>query len=97
MVKPLSGHANLEERVIFSIFLYFFGKVSFSYSTKRRPPDKLSEVSILSASRFPRFEFKTILSTKIEISCLVFLFSSGTSSIFYRIPSTLIFWKPLFL
>ena len=40
IVKPLSGQENLDENVILSIFLNFFGSVSFSYSTTRRPSDK---------------------------------------------------------
>ena len=28
IVKPLSGHANFVEKISFSIFLNFFGKVS---------------------------------------------------------------------
>ena len=46
---------------------------------------------------FPNDEFITILSTKIEISCLSFLFNSGTLSISYNWSSTLIFLNPLFL
>ena len=97
IVNPLSGHANLDEKIFFSIFLYALGIVSFSYSTKSNPFDIFSAVSTLSASRFPILEFKTILSTNIEISCLIFLFSSGISLISYSFPSTFAFLKPLFL
>ena len=97
MVNPLSGHANFVEKINFSIFLNFFGKVSSSYSTNKRPLASCIEVSIPSASRFPKDEFRTILSTSIEISCLIFLFSSGTFSISYKTSSILIFLKPLFL
>ena len=97
IVKPLSGQANLVEKINFSIFLYFFGSVSFSYSTKSNPFAKLTAVSTLSANLFPNDEFITILSTKIEISCLSFLFNSGTLSISYNWSSTLIFLNPLFL
>ena len=41
------------------------------------PLDKFTAVSILSASLFPKFEFKTILSIKTEISCLIFLSKLG--------------------
>ena len=73
-MKPLSGQENFDENVILSFFLNFLGKVSFSYSTIKRPFDKFSAVSMLSASLFPNFEFKTILSTIIEISCFTFFF-----------------------
>ena len=81
IVKPLSGHENFDEKVILSFFLNFLGKVSFSYSTTKRPFDKFRAVSILSASLLPNFEFNTILSTIIDISCLTFLFKFGKSSI----------------
>ena len=96
MVKPLSGHANFEENKIFSIFLYFFGKVSFSYSTNKSPLDKFTAVSTLSANLFPKDELITIRSTKTDKSCLTFLFNSGASSISYNLLSILIFLKPLF-
>ena len=54
-------------------------------------------VSTLSANLLPNDAFRTILSTKTEISCLSFLFNSGTSSISYNLLSTLIFLNPLFL
>ena len=44
MVKPLSGHENLDENVTDSNFLNFFGKVAFSYSTTNKPFDKLTAV-----------------------------------------------------
>ena len=97
IVNPLSGHANFVEKINFSNFLNFFGKVSSSYSTNKRPLDNWIEVSILSASRFPKVGFKTILSTSIDISCLIFLLISGTFSISYKTSSILIFLKPLFL
>ena len=81
IVKPLSGHANLDENIIFSFFLNLAGNVSFSYSTYNNPLDKLSEVSILSAKRLPKSEFSIILSTNISISCFIFLFNSGMLSI----------------
>ena len=81
IVKPLSGQANFDENITFSIFLNFFGRVSFSYSTNNRPSDKLSAVSTLSANLFPNSLFIIILSTITEMSCLIFLFYSGTSSI----------------
>ena len=96
-MKPLSGHENLDENVIDSLFLNFLGKVSFSYSTINRPSDKFTAVSTLSANLLPRFEFRIILSTIIEMSCLIFLLRSGNSSIFKYFPSTFIFEKPLFL
>ena len=40
---------------------------------------------------------ETIVSTIIEISCLIFLFRLGKSLILRYFPSTLIFEKPLFL
>ena len=55
------------------------------------------DVSIASANLFPNDEFKTILSTKIEISCFIFLLRSGIFSISYKTSSILIFLKPLFL
>ena len=58
IVKPLSGHANLVENINFSNFLYFFGKVSSSYSTKTNPFAKFIDVSILSANLLPKDEFK---------------------------------------
>ena len=76
IVKPLSGHANFVEKINFSNFLNFLGKVSSSYSTKIKPFAKLTEVSILSANLFPKEELIIILSTRIEISCLIFLFNS---------------------
>ena len=85
------------EKINFSIFLNFFGNVSSSYSTKTKPFAKLIDVSILSANRLPKDEFSIILSTKIEISCLIFLLSSGTFSISYKMSSIFIFLKPLFL
>ena len=97
MVKPLSGHENFEEKVIVSLFLNFFGKVSFSYSTTKSPFERFTAVSTLSANRLPRLELSITLSTIIEISCLSFLFKLGNSSIFKYFPSTLIFVKPLFL
>ena len=60
--------------------LYFLGRVSFSYSTNNNPSDKLSDVSTPSANLLPNSLFKIILSTTIEISCFVFLFKSGKSS-----------------
>ena len=80
IVNPLSGQANFVENISFSSFLCFLGKVSSSYSTWISPFAKFIEVSIASASLFPREELTTILSTKIEISCLIFLFNSGTFS-----------------
>ncbi len=97
IVNPLSGHANLVEKINFSTFLNFFGKVSSSYSTNINPFARLTAVSIPSANLLPSDEFKTILSTKIEISCFTFLLSSGTFSISYKVSSILIFLKPLFL
>ena len=97
IVKPLSGQENLEEKVIVSLFLNFLGKVSFSYSTINNPSDKFKQVSTLSANLFPKFEFNIILSTIIDISCLIFLLRLGNSSIFRYLPSTLILEKPLFL
>ena len=97
IVNPLSGHANFVEKINFSNFLNFFGKVSSSYSTNKRPLANWIEVSMPSASRFPKVEFRTILSTSIDISCLIFLLSSGTFSISYKTSSILIFLKPLFL
>ena len=97
IVNPLSGHANLVEKIIFSNFLNFLGNVSSSYSMKIKPFAKLTAVSILSANLLPNEEFIIILSTKIEISCLIFLFNSGTFSISYNTSSILIFLKPLFL
>ena len=84
MVKPLSGHANFVEKINFSIFLKFLGKVSSSYSTKIKPLAKLTAVSIPSASLLPSEEFKIILSTNIDKSCLTFLFNSGALSISYN-------------
>ena len=76
IVKPLSGQANLVEKIIFSNFLCFLGKVSSSYSTNNRPFAVFIAVSILSANLFPKDELIIILSTKIDISCLIFLLSS---------------------
>ena len=84
MVNPLSGHANLVEKISFSNFLNFFGKVSSSYSTNNKPLAKFTDVSIDSANLFPYEEFKIILSTSTEISCCTFLLSSGTFSVSYR-------------
>ena len=97
IVKPLSGHANFVENINLSVFLNFFGSVSFSYSTWINPLAKFTHVSTLSASLLPRFEFSIILSTKIEISCLTFLLISGISLISYNLLSILIFLNPLFL
>ena len=80
IVNPLSGHANFVENINLSGFLNFLGKVSSSYSTNNNPFAKFIEVSILSANLLPRDELRTILSTKIEMSCLIFLFNSGTLS-----------------
>ena len=96
-MNPLSGQANFVEKIIFSVFLNFFGKVSFSYSTNNNPFAKFFAVSTLSANLFPRDEFITIRSTRTDMSCLTFLFNSGTFSISYNLLSTLIFLKPLFL
>ena len=81
IVKPLSGQENFDEKVMLSFFLNFLGMVSFSYSATKRPSERFNAVSILSASLLPNLEFKTILSTTIEISCLTFLFKLGKSSI----------------
>ena len=81
MVKPLSGQANFVENINFSIFLNFFGIVSFSNSIKIKPFERFTAVSTLSANLFPKSEFNTILSTSIDISCFIFLFSSGIFSI----------------
>ena len=97
IVKPLSGQENFDEKVTVSRFLNFLGKVSFSYSTTRRPFERFTAVSTLSASLFPMLEFKIILSTTIDISCFIFLFKFGKSSILRYSPSTLILVKPLFL
>ena len=96
IVKPLSGHANLVENINLLIFLNFLGNVSSSYSTYIKPLDRLIDVSIPSANLFPKEELRTILSTKIEISCLIFLLSSGTFSISYNVSSIFIFLNPLF-
>ena len=80
IVKPLSGQANFVENINFSNFLNFLGKVSSSCSTKSRPFARFIDVSIPSANLFPKDEFNTILSTRIEISCLIFLFNSGILS-----------------
>jgi hypothetical protein len=97
MVKPLSGHENFDENVTDSNFLNFLGKVSFSYSATNNPFERLTAVSTLSASLFPRLELRITLSTTIEISCFNFLFKFGKSSIFKYFPFTLIFVKPRFL
>ena len=81
IVNPLSGQANFVEKIIFSIFLYCFGKVSSSYSINNKPFDKLIAVSTDPANLLPKEELITILSIRIEISCLIFLFNSGTLSI----------------
>ena len=95
-MKPLSGQANFVEKIIFSSLRNFFGRVSFSYSTKSNPFAMFTDVSTASASLLPIEELITILSTKIEISCLNFLFRSGAFSISYNILFILIFLKPLF-
>ena len=64
IVKPLSGQANLVEKINFSNFLNFFGNVSSSYSTKIKPFAKFIDVSIPSANLLPSDELSTILSTK---------------------------------
>ena len=97
IVKPLSGHENFEEKVMLSSFLNFLGNVSFSYSTTNNPFDRFTAVSTLSASLFPNFEFRIILSTTIEISCFSFLFKFGKSSILNIYHQLLILEKPLFL
>jgi len=81
IVNPLSGHANLDEKIFFSIFLYALGIVSFSYSTNNNPLDTLKADSTPSANLFPKLLFIIILSTTIDISCFIFLFNSGNSSI----------------
>ena len=72
-MKPLSGHENLDEKVIESLFLNFLGNVSFSYSAISNPSDKFIAVSTLSANLLPKFEFNITLSTIIEMSCFIFL------------------------
>ena len=76
-MKPLSGQENLEEKVIVSRFLNFFGNVSFSYSTTNNPFDRFTAVSTLSANLLPRLELRITLSTIIDISCLSFLLNLG--------------------
>ena len=71
MVNPLSGQANLVEKISFSNFLNFFGKVSSSYSTNNKPLAKFTDVSILSANLFPNEEFKIILSTRMRYHVLL--------------------------
>ena len=90
-MNPLSGHANFDEKTIFSIFLYFLGKVSFSYSTNTNPSAKLSALSTPSASLLPKSLLIIILSTTMEISCFTFLFNSGNLSMSKYSPSTFIF------
>ncbi len=75
IVKPLSGHANFVEKINFSIFLNFFGIVSFSNSTNINPLERFTDVSTLSANLLPKVEFITILSTSIDISCFYFSYS----------------------
>ena len=81
IVKPLSGQANFDEKIIFSIFLYFLGSVSFSYSTNNNPSERFKAVSTPSASLLPKSLFMIIRSTTIEISCFTFLFKLGNLSI----------------
>ena len=97
IVKPLSGQANFVENISFSNFLNFLGNVSSSYSTNNRPLAKFIDVSIASANLFPKDVFNTILSTRMDISCLIFLFNSGAFSISYKTLSIFIFLNPLFL
>ena len=78
MVKPLSGHANFDENIIFFLFFcIFWVKFHFHIQQIIIHLIDLRAVSILSASLFPIDEFNTILSTTIEISCFIFLFNSG--------------------
>jgi len=90
IVKPLSGQANFEEKIIFSILRYFFGNVSFSYSTNSNPSAKLRDVSTPSASLLPKSLLIIILSTTIEISCFTFLLRLGNLSMSQYSPSTFI-------
>ena len=48
---------KLVEKLYFQ-FSEFFGRVSFSYSTKSKPFDKLTAVSTLSANLFPKESLK---------------------------------------
>ena len=73
IVKPLSGQENFEEKVTLSIFLNFFGSVSFSYSTINNPFERLTAVSTLSANLLPSLLFKIIYQLLL-ICRLIFLF-----------------------
>ncbi len=64
---------------------------------KTKPLAKFTAVSTLSANLLPSFEFKIILSTKTEISCLSFLSKLGDFSISYKTLSIFIFLNPLLL
>ena len=77
--------------------LKFFGRASFSYSTISKPSERLIAVSTLSANLLPRFEFRIIPSTIIDISCFTFLFKFGKSSILIYFPSTFILETSFFI
>jgi len=73
MVKPETGQANLEEKVIRS-------PVS-AFSAKHNPSARPSAISTESANRLPRPGRTTRRSTTTSMSCFFFLSRAGTSSI----------------
>jgi len=95
--NPRSTVATVTE--IYDYMRVLFARVGIPYSPFTGKPIVSQPISEMvdRIKKLPKLEFKTTLSTTIDISCLIFLFKSGKSSIFKYFPSTLIFVKPLFL
>ena len=83
---------NLPDK--FSASHYFFPSVFVANMFPYLPE---SDFILLYRDPLPRFEFKTILSTRTDISCLSFLSKLGVFSISYKILSIFIFLNPLLL
>ena len=90
--NPRSTVATVTE--IYDYLRVLYARIGIPYSPYTGKPIKSQTVTQMVDKIL---EFKTILSTNIEISCLIFLFSSGISLISYNFPSIFAFLKPLFL
>ena len=85
IVKPLSGQANLAEKVWRRFVLS-------DSSTTNKPSDRFKAFSTLAAMRVFASSLITIRSTTTSIVCLIFLSSDGISSNSKISPSTLTRW-----
>ena len=70
--------------MVFGVYLYIEQKQMEKMHPPKKEPnplDRFTAVSTLSANLLPSDELIIILSTSTEMSCLIFLFISGTLSI----------------